>query len=206
MTPSENQRSRGRALAGAGLAALLSTTIGCGGGGPRPGYAEACATNMSSLLECDPMGWDGTGESSILEACRRLVTCGVLASSNPTEEEGSSCFSDGDCDESRDGRCKASGSGPADRCAYPWLDLRWCVRRLSQPGADPCSTGRSFSVSQVALATTCIADTPCEALGLSFSEKMLPEDARPALDFATCRSSPTRIATATVCDQGLLQY
>lgn len=192
-----------RSLAAAGL---LLLSLSCGDQGPTAGLADPCHTPMGPVLGCPASGATPRGTFTATEACRKLVSCGILAAANfRVLNSTRPCAEDGDCDAASGQACRKASDGRL-WCHTPTLDQRWCHLRLTQPGKDPCQKGQTFSTTAVEDALRCMAATSCEALGLPFHNKTLPTDQRPSLDHLACSDNKTHIWTATSCDHGLLQY
>jgi hypothetical protein len=182
------------------LSFCLAVLFGCGEEGkPGPGYADPCETPMGPVLGCPP-GPTAPDLPSLYDACQRLVTCGILAA-EWLGTRGDPCSQSSDCP---GGQCLPTSDG--DRCHYHRLDYRWCTSQLAARRTHPCDSNQSFTDQQVEMAVRCIVSTPCNALGLSFEEKLGSSDNRPDLDKYTCKDGENSFWTATICDHGLLRY
>jgi hypothetical protein len=185
--------------------ALLVT--GCGDvGSATPGYADPCTTPMGGAMSCPATSPNLPQDFTIVDACRKLVTCGILASTyRPTS--GTDCENSNICEANRrnsGGECLVTPKG-ASKCHYPFLDYWWCVRRLTQPSSDPCDSNTIFTSNHVQEAVACIGVTPCASLGLPFAAKVSSQSTRPTMDKYTCMNNST-VWTSTTCDFGLLYY
>ena len=187
------------------LAGMVLATSACGDHDPTGGFADPCLTPMAPVLHCPARSGHAALPVTAADACRKLVSCGVLAASN-LEVLGTTrpCQVDSDCVLSSGEACQQASDGRL-WCHTPVLDQRWCHLRLSGGGVDPCDKKQSFTSEIVGNVLRCIADTTCETLGLPFSHKKLPVDSRPQLDLFTCENK-SHIWTATACDHGLLRY
>jgi hypothetical protein len=177
---------------------------GCGDfGQPGAGYSDPCATPMGPVLGCR----EGAGQAPLSagEACRKLVSCGILADDYllPLAQR---CTSDADCGTHLGRKCRAGPSGELV-CYYHQLDLFWCTYQLTHITTDPCDRNRSYTAAQVRNALSCIQATSCQGLGLLLTDKLVSSIWRKELDYYTCdNDSRTSIWTATICDHGLLYY
>lgn len=198
------------ALTGWAGGLLLLGFVACAGCGedtkPHPGYASPCDTPAAGVLGC-PLGpGSPAGSFTLADACRKLVTCGVLAESY-YGQVGDICQNNGTCDSRRDGKCLPRGN--ETRCHYHLLDYYWCVANLQDLGSDPCDGSdhptplRPEHAQEVA---DCIRVTTCAALGAPVNEKLQGTAQRPAIDKQLCADGKTTIWTATTCDLGLLTY
>lgn len=188
-------------------AALLPALASCGDHDTTGGFADPCQTAMAGVLGCPARsGYPGEASFTAADACRKLVSCGILAATN-YKVSGSTrpCNADSDCAASTGEACRKASDGRL-WCHAPMLDQRWCHVRLTQGTTDPCNKSQPYSTQIINNALQCIADTNCEALGLPFSHKTLPVDSRPRLDLYTCDNNKSHIWTASACDHGLLRY
>lgn len=176
--------------------------LGCGEEGkPGPGYADPCETAMGAVLGCPP-GPTSPDTPTIYDACQRLVACGILAA-EWLGHHGDPCAQSSDCP---GGQCLPGHEPGVDICHYHDLDYRWCTSQMATRRPHPCDSNQSFTDQQIEMAVRCIVSTPCNALGLSFEEKLRSSDNRPDLDKYTCKDGENSFWTATICDHGLLRY
>jgi len=188
------------------LTGLILAVTSCGDQDTTSGFADPCDTPMAGVLGCPARSGYPGKTFTASDACRKLVSCGILAAANYTVLNTTRpCAFDSDCAASSGEACKKASDGRL-WCHTPVLDQRWCFIKLSQGGADPCDRTRTFSAQHINGALQCIADTKCEALGLPFSDKVLSKDRRPQMDLFVCEKPKNHIWTATLCDHGLLQY
>ena len=184
--------------------AFLFLASSCGESGkPSPGFAAPCTTPMAGVLGCPAQVSSNVEiDSVVVDACRRLVTCGILAANN-LEASGTGCDTSSNCEQNRGGECIATSSG--QRCHYPNLDYWWCTHRFLGRPNDPCDDS-AYSQTHLDTAVDCILSTEsCQALGLSFSEKKVSAEHRSDLDKYSCKDGKVRW-TATICDNGILSY
>lgn len=188
------------------VAGLIAPLMGgCGDGiAPEPGYSDPCQTPMGPVLGCPP-GNGSPSLSTVADACRRLVGCGVLADINLVASN-KRCSKEADCDEGAGEHCMYHSSGKKFVCHLPHLDLRWCVGRLSTGSVDPCDPARGYTAEQLRGIIHCMSVRSCSALGLPFHAKVAPRAVREPLDSYQCFGKQLTIWTATVCDLGLLHY
>jgi hypothetical protein len=193
-----------------GVLGALAAALALGGCGdetkPHPGYADPCTTAMAGTLGCPVSATTpGARPPTVDEACRKLVSCGILAGEFLTDS-GTACASSKECT-ATGAECVANSQG-ALRCHNPTLDFTWCVVKLSLPrgATDPCDQNVPFSVEHVQAALACIGSTPCGALGATFADKRLQRSQRPEIDKYTCSDGVHFRWTATTCDFGLLAY
>jgi hypothetical protein len=185
------------------VATLLLSS--CGDQGPTAGLADPCHTPMGPVLGCRASGATPGGTPTAADACRKLVSCGILAAENFKVLSGTRpCTVDSDCAAASGQACQKASDGRL-WCHTPVLDQRWCYLRLTQSVTDPCQKG-TFSASVVRDIMRCVAATSCETLGLPFHHKTMPTNQRPSLDHYSCSDNKTHVWTATTCDHGLLQY
>jgi hypothetical protein len=185
---------------------ICGALVGCGDvGSATPGYAEPCMTPMAGAMGC-PAPPSMPQDTTISDACRKIVACGILAGSY-RQNSGTDCENSNICESNRrgaGGECLVTPKG-ASKCHYPFLDYWWCMRRLTQPSGDPCDGNTSFTSYHVQEALACIAVTPCASLGLPFAAKVSSQSTRPTMDKYTCKNNST-VWTSTTCDSGLLYY
>jgi hypothetical protein len=194
---------------GAALLGLVAAA-GCGEETkPHPGYADPCDTPMSSVLDCPSVSVPAEPEMTTEAACRKLVTCGILAQSYLEPGGGAGCGDATLCKDRPGGKCLVDDKGET-RCYYPDLDYYWCTARLTVARrSDPCDpSGQTpFTYQQVEAAVRCIQETQCGTLGLGFSDKQIGDATkRPELDKYACKDGKTTVWAATICDLGLLAY
>ena len=174
--------------------------FGCGEDGqPSPGFSDPCDTPMAGTIGCPATPGVRNTTPTTYDACQKLVSCGILAGEY-LRRSSTSCSTSADC---TGGQCLSTSDG--DRCHWSYLDYRWCVGHLSNPGRDPCTNSQSFTDQQIESALQCIWTTPCTSLGLLFWQKRISQN-RPELDKFTCADGEETIWTATICDYGLLEY
>jgi hypothetical protein len=158
---------------------------------------------MAGPLGCPFTPQSPASTATYFDACKKLVECGIL-SADFLGKRGEKCFDNLECGS---GACLAPDNGE-QRCYFHYLDYHWCTARLSSPGADPCEKEKFFSSGHLASAIFCIMSTPCNALGLPFALKLDPK--KMALDehqdVYMCQNGKLYVATATTCEQGILQY
>lgn len=189
---------------GIGIIALIGAALGAACGEefkPDSGYTDPCATPMAGVMGC-PAGTTGQppGAPTVHDACRRLVRCGVLAGSY---EVGTG--SPGSCNPNNcSGECRPNSDGQS-QCFVHRLDYAWCVDSLSIPSEYICGSSISLTPGQLANVVDCIMSTQCSALGLPFARKLSNQQNTEVDDF-TCPNGSDTGTTATVCDQGLLEY
>jgi hypothetical protein len=187
----------------------LALGVGCGEDGePGSGHYDPCDTPAAGAMGC-PAGapvTTATQTFTLFDACKKLVTCGILSSDWMGSVSGTECGSSDAC---KGGQCLPYSKGM--RCHYPLLDYAWCVRRFTTPPSTGC-TDEEFTDQDIAAMLDCIAKTPCGPLGLPFSgkvnadNKQLVSSKDRELDKITCKNELTTIWTATICDHGLLRY
>jgi hypothetical protein len=169
---------------------------------PHAGYSDPCSTAISGALGCPAAA--PLQDPDLYQACSTLVGCGILADSY-LHNSGNDCVDSNDCDKTRGGECLQISSGT--KCHYPYLDFFWCTSRfITPPRTDPCDEKQSYTEEHAQNAVACIVATPCASLGLNFSDKHLSSERRPKLDEYTCKDGKKKIWTASVCDQGILNY
>ncbi len=189
-------------------AAAVVLLVGCGDETkPHPGYADPCTTAMAGALGCPArVAAPVDRPLTVDEACRKLVSCGILAG-RYLRDSGTGCSTSKECT-ATGAECLANSSGNL-RCHNPALDFTWCVVKLSLPrgATDPCDQNIAFSVEHVEATLACIGASPCSSLGASFADKLLQSSQRPAIDKYLCENNPKLVRwTATTCDFGLLYY
>lgn len=215
------------ALASLALAGIMIMIMGllvaCGEDGePGSGFYNPCETPAAGAVGC-PTNTTTTSPSdpqsaTLHDACKKLVTCGLLASEWYGDISGE-CSSSDTC--ATTPRAKETGGpgkclpSPSDKtktvCAYHRLDYTWCVARFSIPGASGCTT-QPFVDQDITSMIGCITSTQCGTLGLSLERKrfFLDHTQLPKTEFEldeiTCKNGTTTIWTATICDHGLLRY
>lgn len=184
------------------LLALALASMACGEDGqPRSGYSDPCASPVAPVLSCPSSRLPPISAAfTPADACSKLTSCGTLAGEF-LERTGEACSGDDQCGT---GECLRTSDGEP-RCHQHRLDYLWCVRRLTTGQSDPCDHERAFTAAELESALACIAQTPCEALGLPFGQKRIAFDTRPHMDRYTCAGGRT-VFTSTVCDHGLLYY
>lgn len=187
------------------LAPGLLLCSACGDLETTGGFADPCQTGMSAVLGCAPRAGYPGERASAADACRKLVSCGILAETHyQLDSSKKICAADSACSAPW-AVCKLAVDGK-HRCHVPYLDRRWCHLRLTQSVADPCDNNVALSAPLIHNVLRCIADTSCAALGLPFASKVNPADSRSTLDMGTCSATQKIFWTATACDHGWLQY
>ncbi len=184
---------------------FVSFLVGCSDDKePQTGYTDPCATPLAGPLGCPLSRQIPSSDHTIFDACSRLVDCGILSAEYfKRTEQG--CINDLECGS---GKCLTTKDNQ-QKCYYHYLDYLWCVNRFSSIGADPCAKDKNFNSGDLSSAVFCIMTTPCNALGLPFALKLDPAknlDSDAQQDTFMCQNGKYYIATATTCEQGILDY